>query len=84
MKQQPRLMRSSLTHRVYAVVRYTDLGEGAVQSLEKYDVTEDFYAMTSEITKEIRELCDEAVADPRRLASVVALVDCIREVINEP
>lgn len=35
-------MRGGLSNLVYVVVRYKDLGNGMIESLEKYDVTEDF------------------------------------------
>lgn len=41
-KQQPRLMRGGLSGRVFVVTRYKDLGAGLIESLEKFDVTEDF------------------------------------------
>jgi len=42
MKQQPRLMRGGLTGRIYVATRYRELANGAVEALEKFDVTEDF------------------------------------------
>jgi len=47
-KQQPRLMRGGLSGRIYVVTRYRDLGDGLIEALEKYDVTEDFEAVTTE------------------------------------
>jgi hypothetical protein len=35
-------MRGGLSGRVYAVLRYRDLGDGTYEALEKYDVTDDF------------------------------------------
>lgn len=52
-KQQPRLMCSGLTNRVYVVTRYKDLGDGRIEAIEKYDVTEDFVALLpKEVTDE--------------------------------
>lgn len=48
MKQQPRLMRGGLSGRIYVVTRYRDLGDGFFESLQKYDVTEDFEALLEE------------------------------------
>lgn len=44
-KQPPRLMVGGLTNRVYVVTRYRDLGDGCIEALEKFDVTEDFEAI---------------------------------------
>lgn len=49
MKQTPRLMRGGLSGRVYVVTKYKDLGNGSVESLEKYDVTDEFTALAVEI-----------------------------------
>lgn len=43
-EQHPRLLRSGLTGRVYVVTRYKELGDGRFESLEKFDVTDDFQA----------------------------------------
>jgi hypothetical protein len=47
-KQPPRLLRSGLTGRVYVVTRYKVLDRGRIEALTKYDVTEDFEALTKE------------------------------------
>lgn len=44
-KQHPRLLCSGLTGRVYVVTRYKELGDGRFESLEKFDVTDDFQAL---------------------------------------
>lgn len=44
-EQHPRLLRSGLTGRVYVVTRYKELGDGRFESLEKFDVTDDFQAL---------------------------------------
>jgi len=44
-KQEPRLMESALTKRVYIVTRYKDLGEGKFLAFDKHDVTEQFDAI---------------------------------------
>ena len=44
-KQIPMLMESVITDKVYIVTRYKDLHNGRFEALEKYDVTDDFYAL---------------------------------------
>lgn len=51
MKQQPRLMRGGLSNRVFVVTRYKDLGDGMIEALEKYDVTDDFDVLASRKAK---------------------------------
>lgn len=43
-KQRPRLMCSGLASRVYVVTRYKELGDGLIEAIEKFDVTDDFVA----------------------------------------
>lgn len=59
-KQQPRLMRGGLSGRVFVVTRYKDLGDGLIESLEKFDVTEDFSQVCYEINggQDKREVAD--------------------------
>ena len=52
-KQQPMLMESPLTKRVYIVTSYKDNGDGTFTAREKYDITEQFYALTKMRMKEI-------------------------------
>lgn len=47
-EQQPRLMCSGLTNRVYVVTRYKEMGGGQIEALEKFDVTDDFVALLPE------------------------------------
>jgi hypothetical protein len=47
-KQVPHLMRGGLSGRIYVVTRYRELGNGSVEALEKYDITEEFDAMVRE------------------------------------
>jgi hypothetical protein len=49
-KNPPRLMLGPLTGRIYIATRYKDLGDGKWESLEKYDVTNDFLALYTEAT----------------------------------
>jgi hypothetical protein len=44
---QPLLMRSELTGTVYVVTSYKDLGEGRIEALKKYDVTDQFNALVA-------------------------------------
>lgn len=53
-KQQPRLMLSPLTNRVYIVTRYNDFGDGLIGAIEKFDATEDFLAVWRDYPKENR------------------------------
>lgn len=43
--QEPMLMESPLTKRVYVVTSYKDEGNGVFTAREKYDVTEQFDAL---------------------------------------
>lgn len=52
-KQLPHLMRGGLSNRVYVVTRYRDLGNGSIEALEKFDVTEEFEAMIIERTQAV-------------------------------
>lgn len=45
MKQEPMLMESGLTGRVYVVTSYRDNGDGTFTAREKFDVTEQFDAL---------------------------------------
>jgi hypothetical protein len=49
MPQHPQLMRSGLTGRVYVVTRYKvlDAETGRIEAITKYDVTEQFEALTA-------------------------------------
>lgn len=46
-KQQPMLMESVLTKRVYVVTSYKDNGDGTFTARQKYDVTEQFNALAA-------------------------------------
>ena len=46
-KQQPMLMESPLTRRVYVVTSYKDNGAGTFTARQKYDVTEQFDALAA-------------------------------------
>jgi hypothetical protein len=46
-KKRPLLVRGGLTGRVYVVTRYRDLGEGRLEALEKFDVTDQYEALAS-------------------------------------
>lgn len=50
-KQQPRLLKGGFTGRIYVVTRYKDLGRGLVEALEKYDITEEFMALATQVTQ---------------------------------
>lgn len=41
-KQEPMLMESRLTNRVYIVTKYAVMGNGLFEAREKFDVTEQF------------------------------------------
>lgn len=47
-KQQPMLMESPLTKRVYVVTSYVDNGDGTYIARQKYDVTEQFDALAEQ------------------------------------
>ena len=66
--QQPRLMRGGLSGRIYVVTRYRDLGGGAVEALEKYDVTEDYNAIVE----------TSGVTEPRRVGALGTERRCCR------
>ena len=51
-KQQPMLMESPLTKRVYVVTSYKDNGNGVFTARQKYDVTEQFDALAKKRVKE--------------------------------
>ena len=51
-KQQPMLMESPLTKRVYVVTSYKDNGNGTFTARQKFDVTEQFDALAKRRTKE--------------------------------
>lgn len=44
---KPRLLRSGLTDRVYVVTRYRERGDGIVEAITKYDVTDEFAALAT-------------------------------------
>lgn len=44
-KQEPMLMESPLTNRVFVVTSYKDNGNGVFTAMRKYDVTEQFDAL---------------------------------------
>jgi len=46
-KQQPMLMESPLTKRVFVVTSYEDNGDGTFTARQKYDVTEQFDALVA-------------------------------------
>lgn len=46
-KQQPMLMESPLTKRVFVVTSYKDNGDGTFTARQKYDVTEQFDALAA-------------------------------------
>jgi hypothetical protein len=46
-------MRGGLSNRVYVVTRYRDLGNGMIEALEKFDVTEEFEILVVERTKPV-------------------------------
>ena len=46
-RQQPMLMESPLTKRVYVVTSYVDEGDGLFTAREKHDVTEQFDALAA-------------------------------------
>lgn len=46
-KQQPMLMESPLTKRVYVVTSYKDNGNGTFTARQKYDITEQFDALAA-------------------------------------
>lgn len=56
-KQQPMLMESPLTKRVYVVTSYKDNGNGTFTARQKYDITEQFDALAKMRTKENGESC---------------------------
>ena len=43
------LTRSDLTNRVYGVVRWRDLGNGRIEAIEKYDITEELQAVADDL-----------------------------------
>ena len=47
-KQQPMLMESPLTKRVYVVTSYVDNGDGTFTARRKFDVTEQFDALAKQ------------------------------------
>ena len=47
-KQEPMLMESPLTNRVYVVTSYKDNGDGTFTAREKFDVTEQFDMMAKQ------------------------------------
>lgn len=51
-KQQPMLMESPLTKRVYVVTSYIDHGNGTFTARQKYDMTEQFDALAKMRMKE--------------------------------
>lgn len=51
-KQQPMLMESPLTKRVYVVTSYKDNGNGTFTARQKYDITEQFDALAKMRAKE--------------------------------
>lgn len=55
MKQTPRLMRGGLSGTIWCVTRYKDLGDNRFEALEKYDVTDNFHALTMELSPEDEE-----------------------------
>lgn len=59
MKQQPMLMESPITKRVFVVMSYVDEGNGLFTAREKYDVTEQFNALVSEQQKRIEQLIEQ-------------------------
>lgn len=50
-KQQPMLMESPLTKRVYVVTSYKDNGNGTYIARQKYDVTDQFDMLAKMRTK---------------------------------
>ena len=51
-KQQPMLMESPLTKRVFVVTSYKDNGDGTFTARQKYDVTEQFDTLAKMRMKE--------------------------------
>ena len=51
-KQQPMLMESPLTKRVFVVTSYKDNGDGTFTARQKYDVTAQFDALAKMRMKE--------------------------------
>jgi len=51
-KQQPMLMESPLTNRVFVVTSYKDNGDGTFTARRKYDVTAQFDALAKMRMKE--------------------------------
>lgn len=47
-KQQPMLMESPLTKRVFVVTNYVDNGDGTFTARQKYDVTEQLDALAEQ------------------------------------
>ena len=47
-KQEPMLMESPLTKRVFIVTSYVDNGDGTFTARQKYDVTEQFDALAKQ------------------------------------
>jgi len=61
-KQQPMLMESPLTKRVFVVTSYKDNGDGTCTARQKYDVTEQFDALARvRVERTAREALDEAL-----------------------
>ena len=61
-KQQPMLMESPLTKRVFVVTSYKDNGDGTFTARQKYDVTEQFDMLARvRVERAAREALDEAL-----------------------
>jgi hypothetical protein len=68
---KPRLLRSGLTDRVYVVTRYRERGNGIVEAITKYDVTDEFHALSpttdalrsARLERALADLVYEAGAD---------------------
>ena len=52
-KQEPMLMESPLTNRVFVVTSYVDNGDGTSAARQKYDVTEQFDALAEQRRKAV-------------------------------
>lgn len=61
-KQQPMLMESPLTKRVFIVTSYKDNGNGTFLARQKYDITEQFDILARvRVERAAREALDEAL-----------------------
>ena len=54
-RQQPMLMESPFTKRVFVVTSYVDNGDGTFTARQKHDVTEQFDALARLRAKEVRD-----------------------------